>query len=60
LRTFAHESGHACGLPDLYAYGVVAGFVSEDKVKPLNWSGGELPVGASLQGCDVPVAHAQP
>ena len=40
LRTFAHESGRTCGLPDLYSYGVVAGLVSEDKAKPLNWSGG--------------------
>jgi len=41
LRTLAHELGHACGLPDLYTYGAVAGLVSEDKVSPLNWSGGE-------------------
>lgn len=41
LRTLAHELGHACGLPDLYTYGVVAGLVSEDKLRPLNWSGGE-------------------
>ena len=42
LNTLAHEIGHACGLEDLYiAYYPCGGLVSEDKVTPLNWSGGE-------------------
>jgi hypothetical protein len=42
LGTLAHEIGHACGLRDLYKeYDPCDGLVSEDKVKPLNWSGGE-------------------
>ena len=39
--TFAHELGHACGLGDLYDFSPGDGLVSEDKVQPLNWSGGE-------------------
>ena len=42
LATLAHEIGHACGLNDLYIeYYPCDGLVSEDKVTPLNWSGGE-------------------
>lgn len=40
-ETLAHEIGHACGLNDLYLYGVVPGPVSIDNVNALNWSGGE-------------------
>ena len=41
LGTMAHELGHACGLKDLYKYTPGGGLVSEDKARPLNWSGGE-------------------
>jgi hypothetical protein len=42
LATLAHEIGHACGLKDLYKeYYPCSGLVSEDKVTPPNWSGGE-------------------
>ena len=41
LMTFAHELGHAFGLRDLYDYDGGDGLVSEGKVRPLNWSGGE-------------------
>ncbi|MGI6496726.1 MAG: hypothetical protein ACOX5G_11720 [Kiritimatiellia bacterium] len=41
LTTLAHELGHACGLVDLYEFPPGDGLVSEDKVMPLNWSGGE-------------------
>jgi len=41
LSTLSHETGHACGLSDLYLYDPGDGLVSEDKTYQLNWSGGE-------------------